>query len=118
MSGVMPNSPDLIERVRELAAAGTGRPEIARRMGLTSREVDNLARRNGIRLVPDKQTATHRSAVMQKNRRGAELGRIAAHVKRMRAAPRPTEAEQQAAIAAFLVQRGATVCPGLFNAVR
>jgi hypothetical protein len=48
---------------------------------------------------------------MQKNGRGAELGRIAAHVKRMRAARPMTEAEQQAAIAAFLARRGATDCP-------
>ena len=111
MSGVMPDDPDVIARVRELAAARIGRPEIARRIGLTSREVCNLARRHGIKLVPDQQTAAHRSAVMQKSGRGAEFKRTAAHVKRMRAAPPMTEAEQQAAIAAFLVQRGATVCP-------
>jgi hypothetical protein len=111
MSGVMPDDPDRVARVRDLAAAGIGRPEIARRIGLTSPQVGNLARRNGIKLVPDQKTTAHRSAVMQKNGRGAELGRIAAHVKRMRAARPMTEAEQQAAIAAFLAQRGATVCP-------
>src|SRR4051794_9838902 len=111
MSGVMPDDPDVVARVRELAAAGIGRPEIARRLGLTSPEVGNLVRRHGIKLVPDRQTAAHRSAVMHKNGRGAELGRIAAHVKRMRAARPMTEAEQQAAIAAFLVRRGATLCP-------
>jgi hypothetical protein len=111
MSGVTPDHPDRVARVRDLAAAGLGRPEIARRLRLTSREVDNLARRNGIRLAPDKQTSAHRAAISHENGRRAELGRIAAHVKRMRAAQPMTEAEQQAAIAAFLVQRGATACP-------